>query len=84
MATVTIPDSTYAGLQKLATAMRLPLDQYLARIAAGEIEPPDDTRRLMPGTSEWSKVFDSWVSSHPALPFIADDSRDVIYADERD
>jgi len=37
-----------------------------------------------PGSSEWLKAFDAWVSSHPARQCIADDSRDAIYGDERD
>ena len=33
---------------------------------------------------EWATAFDAWVSSHPARPFLADDSRDAIYGDECD
>ena len=36
------------------------------------------------GSAEWFARFNEWVSSHPPRPFLADDSRDAIYGDERD
>lgn len=85
MATLTIPDPTYERLKEKAAAMRLPLDEYLARFAEGNLEAHRSSpHAIKPGTPEWQKAFDSWVSSHPARPFIADDSRDAIYGEGRD
>ncbi len=81
MAVVTIPDSTYSRLNKLAAAMHIPLDQFLDRIAdVGTNGTVSGTQ----GSAEWMKAFDAWVSSHPRRDFIADDSRDAVYGDERD
>jgi len=85
MATVTISDSTYQRLKEVASAMSLPLDEYLDRIAAGRVQTFGDSNSLVrQGTSQWLEQFEAWVSSHAARPFIADDSRDAIYGDERD
>jgi hypothetical protein len=63
--------------------MRLPLDEYLARFAGGNLEAPRGVpHSIKPGTPEWQMAFNAWLSSHPARPFIADDSRDVIYGEE--
>ena len=80
MATLTLPDSTYQRLNDLAAAMRLPLDQYLDRIAGQGIGSPAAAPAT--GTTEWMKAFDAWVASHPRRDFVADDSRDAIYGDE--
>ena len=85
MATLIIPDSTYQRLQALADSMRLPLDEYLNCVAtegigaAGSKEPA-----VKGGTPEWINAFDAWIDSHPAHGFIADDSRDAVYGEDRD
>jgi hypothetical protein len=33
---------------------------------------------------EWSKALREWAGSHPQRDTLADDSRDTIYADDRD
>jgi hypothetical protein len=33
---------------------------------------------------EWSKALREWAESHPKRPTLADDSRETIYADDRD
>jgi hypothetical protein len=85
MATVTIPDSTYQRLKDLATSMRLPLEEYLDRVAVEGIGAAGSGHpTAASGTAEWMKAFDAWVASHPARGFVADDSRDAIYGDERE
>ena len=36
------------------------------------------------GTEQWFARFNEWIASHPPREFLADDSRDAIYSDERD
>ena len=36
------------------------------------------------GSAEWFAMLNAWVASHPSRQFLADDSRDAIYSDERD
>ena len=85
MATVTIPDSTYDRLKEAAAAMQMPLDKFLDRVAAnGAGSPAGDRHVAQTGTTQWTEAFNAWVASHPARGFVADDSRDAIYGDERE
>ena len=36
------------------------------------------------GSPEWRALYHAWIAGHPAVPHLADDSRDAIYDDERD
>jgi hypothetical protein len=83
MATIIIPDSTYQRLKEVSSAMRLPLEKFLDRIASGaQMSPVESSIVAKPGTPEWIEEFDAWVSSHATQPNVADDSRDVVYGDE--
>ena len=85
MATITISDSTYYRLESLAHSMSLPLDEYLNRLAAEGIEGEGSEQlAAATGTPEWMNTFDAWVASHPSRGFIADDSRDAVYGEDRD
>lgn len=85
MATLNISDSTYLRLKEKARAMQVPLETFLKRVAT---ESPQEAagrmRALRPGTPEWMKAFEAWTAVHAAVAFVADDSRDSIYGDERD
>ena len=84
MATFTISDSTYRRLNDLAAAMRLPLDQFLARVADEALAArSQNSPSVKPGTPQWTQEFQAWLSSHAAPHAVADDSRDAIYGDER-
>ncbi len=84
MATINIPDSTLQRLTEVAAAMRIPLDKLLDGVAAESAGRLGGRKPAQPGTPEWTKAFDDWVASHPPRSFVADDSRDSIYGDERD
>jgi hypothetical protein len=85
MATVNIPDATYLRLKERAQAMQVPLETFLERVAAGANQEAAVAMDVAcPGTPEWTKAFEAWIAVHPARPFVADDSRDAIYGDERD
>ena len=78
MATLTIPDTTYLRLNKLADAMHMPLDQFLDDIAKNHSTPVPGSR---PRSLEWNAAFENWLASHKAELHVADDSRDAIYGD---
>jgi len=85
MATVNVPDATYLRLKEKAQAMQVPLETFLERVATeANHEAAAAIHATRPGTPEWTRAFEAWIALHPARPFIADDSRDAIYGDERD
>jgi hypothetical protein len=48
--------------------------------------PPTERGRTgsFPSYEEWSKALREWAGSHPKRETLADDSREMIYADGRD
>ncbi|QDT14244.1 hypothetical protein [Alienimonas californiensis] len=73
MTTLTIDESTYAGLSKLADARGLSVEKWLAEEVAKAIpaEKPDPE-----GWDEW---IESFIAAHPRAAGPVDDSRESIY-----
>jgi hypothetical protein len=52
----------------------------------GQQHPPAERRGIGSFSSyeEWSKALREWADSHPRRDTLADDSREAVYADDRD
>ncbi len=61
---------------------RFVLEAVEAKLSTESATEPSDlvSARREESPEEWIKRFDAWVNSHPRRGYIADDSRESIYA----
>jgi hypothetical protein len=70
-----LPEETVRAVELLISQLR------------GQQQPPAQQQPgigLCSSYTEWSKALREWVDSHPRRETLADDSREAIYADDRD
>lgn len=65
-----LPDDAIRAVEFYVSLLR---DQQAAGVPA-----------QFPAREEWAKAVREWAESHPKRGALADDSRETIYADERD
>jgi hypothetical protein len=71
-----------ARLREKAAALGKDLDRFVLdtleeKLASGQAETPTIAAET---AEQWITRFNSWIESHPKRGYIADDSRDSIYA----
>ncbi len=69
-----LPDEAVRAVELLVAQLR------------GQQRPPAERGGMgsFPSYEEWSKALREWAESHPRRDTLADDSRETIYADDRD
>jgi len=78
MTTIQLDDKTADGLNAQANALGMTLQDFLRSIAGNgshSSKAPAD----MP-YNQWSARLHAWAAGFPALPHLADDSRESVYA----
>jgi len=75
MTTIQIDEQTAESLKSKAQALGMNLQEYLRAIAGNGSQPAEELTHV-----QWSAKLRAWAASFPALPHVADDSRESIYA----
>lgn len=72
-------------LRERAAAAGKQVEEFLRdEIEQRVLTEPPSAAQIAQGSGEWLARFRQWVQEHPARPFLADDSREAVYGDERD
>jgi hypothetical protein len=86
MITVTVelsPRTEYL-LREKAAALGQSLETYLQALAeqaaVGNGAPAEKLAAAQPTTGQWEAEWRAWAVGHARLPYVADDSRESIYA----
>ena len=73
-----------AKLRQRASAAGKDVVEYVLQVVEEDLaatEPAPAIEAAAPGKADpWVAEFRAWVASHPRLDYVADDSRDSIYA----
>lgn len=78
MTTIQLDDKTADGLNVQAQALGMTLQEFLRSIAANASHSGEAPAGLP--YEQWTKRLHAWAAGFPALPHVADDSRESIYA----
>ena len=73
-----------AKLRERAAAAGKDVAEYVLGVVEEDLAMAEPAALLQAdtplNTDQWMKEFSAWVASHPRLNYLADDSRDSIYA----
>ena len=85
---IDLPPETEAKLRQRAAASGKDVTAFVRETIEEKLADDQDNGSapggLRQGSDEWFVRLSDWVASHPRRPFLADDSRDAIYSEERD
>lgn len=78
--TIKLPAEIEARLRERAAAEGKDAEALAVEAVAARVGMPAGRGDLRDRPyAEWAAAFWAWVASHPALPYVADDSRESIY-----
>jgi hypothetical protein len=76
--TIWLPPDLEERLRERAAQIGQTVETYLQSLAEQGLNAEPSSARLHP--DQWVAAWRAWVASHPWRPYIADDSRESIYA----
>jgi hypothetical protein len=81
MATIQIPEPTLAQLKANADARQMPLEAYLASVAAADAEWVASRSKQLAAIESFASGMGNWVRQQIPSGHVVDDSRESIYPD---